>query len=219
MPSPVQRKCIFAYTQPPKAPTLSPLALGYQELCCTLQTKPQLILTPTHKALIVPLSWQMRRTKFVFYGRQKSTRHGYKKGWLFEPRMSCFQKKEGPLPAHKCSGAPVGTCPCERWADLQRDQLPRGAGGGCDRARIASGVVGKYGVGESEVRVTLLNRVRLFATPWTVAYQAFPSMGFSRQEYYMGCHFLLQGIFPTQGSNPGLCIADEYNLYGEVGMG
>ena len=29
-------------------------------------------------------------------------------------------------------------------------------------------------------------------------------MGFSRQEYWSGCHFLLQGIFPTQGSNPGL---------------
>ena len=32
-------------------------------------------------------------------------------------------------------------------------------------------------------------------------HQAPPSMGFSRQEY---CHFLLQGIFPTQGLNPGL---------------
>jgi len=49
-----------------------------------------------------------------------------------------------------------------------------------------------------------LSRVRLFATPWTAAYQASPSMGFSRQEYWVGCHFLLQGIFPTQGSNPGL---------------
>ena len=28
--------------------------------------------------------------------------------------------------------------------------------------------------------------------------------GFSRQEYWRGCHALLQGIFPTQGSNPGL---------------
>ena len=28
--------------------------------------------------------------------------------------------------------------------------------------------------------------------------------GFPRQEYWSGCHFLLQGIFPTQGSNPGL---------------
>ena len=28
--------------------------------------------------------------------------------------------------------------------------------------------------------------------------------GFPRQEYWSGCHFLLQGIFPTQGSNPCL---------------
>ena len=31
-----------------------------------------------------------------------------------------------------------------------------------------------------------LSRVRLFATPWTVAYQAPPSMGFSRQEHWSG---------------------------------
>ena len=31
-----------------------------------------------------------------------------------------------------------------------------------------------------------LSRVRLFATPWTAAYQAPPSMGFSRQEYWSG---------------------------------
>ena len=31
-----------------------------------------------------------------------------------------------------------------------------------------------------------LSRVRLLATPWTVAYQAPPSMGFSRQEYWSG---------------------------------
>ena len=85
-----------------------------------------------------------------------------------------------------------------------------------------------------------LSRVRLLATPCTAAYQAPPSMGFSRQKYWsgvplslsrvqlfcdamncsppgssvygdspskntgVGCHPLLQGIFPTQGSNPGL---------------
>ena len=32
----------------------------------------------------------------------------------------------------------------------------------------------------------LLSRVRLFATPWTVAHQAPPSLGFSRQEYWSG---------------------------------
>ena len=52
----------------------------------------------------------------------------------------------------------------------------------------------------------------LFVTPQTVACQASLSMEFSRQEYCsgkktniaVGSHSLLQGIFPTQGSNPGL---------------
>ena len=37
--------------------------------------------------------------------------------------------------------------------------------------------------------VKSLSRVRLFATPWTVAYPAPPSMGFSRQEYWSGLPF------------------------------
>ena len=51
--------------------------------------------------------------------------------------------------------------------------------------------------------VKLLSRVRLFATPWTVAYQASP-MGFSRQEYRSGLPCPTQEIFPTQGLNLGL---------------
>ena len=39
------------------------------------------------------------------------------------------------------------------------------------------------------VSVKSLSRVRLFATPWTVAYQALPSMRFSRQEYWSGVPF------------------------------
>ena len=31
-----------------------------------------------------------------------------------------------------------------------------------------------------------------------IAHQAPPSLGYSRQEYGVGCHFLLQGIFPTR---------------------
>ena len=34
-------------------------------------------------------------------------------------------------------------------------------------------------------------------------------MEFSRQEYWIGCHFLLQGIFPIQGSNPGLLLGRQ----------
>ena len=41
----------------------------------------------------------------------------------------------------------------------------------------------------------------LFVAPWTVAHQAPLSMEFSRQEYWSGLHSLLQGPFPTQGSN------------------
>ena len=48
-----------------------------------------------------------------------------------------------------------------------------------------------------------LSRVRLFTTPWTVAYQASPSMGFSRQEYWSGLLFPSPGDLPTQESNPG----------------
>ena len=52
------------------------------------------------------------------------------------------------------------------------------------------------------------------ATPWTVAHQSPLFMEFSRQEYWVGCHFLLQGIFPIQGSNPGLlhCRQILYSL-------
>ena len=40
--------------------------------------------------------------------------------------------------------------------------------------------------GKRKVKVKSLNHVRLLATPWTTAYQAPPSMGFSRQEYWSG---------------------------------
>ena len=40
-----------------------------------------------------------------------------------------------------------------------------------------------------KVKVKLLSRVRLFVTPWTVAYQVSPSMGFSRQECWSGLPF------------------------------
>ena len=49
-------------------------------------------------------------------------------------------------------------------------------------------------------KVKLFSRVRLFVTPWTVAHQAPPSVGFSRQEYWSAL------LFPSLGdlSNPGI---------------
>ena len=46
---------------------------------------------------------------------------------------------------------------------------------------------------EERKKVKSLNCVQVFVTPWTVVCQAPPSIGFSRQEYWSGCHFLLQG--------------------------
>ena len=48
-----------------------------------------------------------------------------------------------------------------------------------------------------------MSRVRLFATPWTVAYQAPPSMGFSRQEYWNGLPFPSSGDLPNPGIELG----------------
>ena len=50
----------------------------------------------------------------------------------------------------------------------------------------------------------MLSRVRLFVTLWTVARQAPLSMGFSSKNTMVSCHFLLQSLFSTQGSNPHL---------------
>ena len=54
-----------------------------------------------------------------------------------------------------------------------------------------------------KVKVKLLSRVRLFATPWTVAYQAPPSVGFSRQEYWSGLPFPSPGDLPNPGIELG----------------
>ena len=51
--------------------------------------------------------------------------------------------------------------------------------------------------------VKSLSHVRLFATPWTVAYQAPPSMGFSRQECWSGLPFPSPGDLPDPGIEPG----------------
>ena len=51
-------------------------------------------------------------------------------------------------------------------------------------------------------KVKSLSRVRLFATPWTVAYQAPPSMGFSSQEYWSRLPFPSPGDLPNPGIEP-----------------
>ena len=60
-----------------------------------------------------------------------------------------------------------------------------------------------------------LSRVPLFATPWTVAYQAPPSMGFSRQEYWSGVPFPSAGGLPNPGIKPGSPALEAHALTSE----
>ena len=54
-----------------------------------------------------------------------------------------------------------------------------------------------------KVKVKSLSCVQPFATPWTVAYQVPPSMGFSRQENWSGLPFPSPGDLPNPGIEPG----------------
>ena len=52
------------------------------------------------------------------------------------------------------------------------------------------------------VKVKSLSHVRLFATPWTAAYQAPLSMGFYRRQYWSGSPFPSPGDLPNPGIEP-----------------
>ena len=63
--------------------------------------------------------------------------------------------------------------------------------------------------------VQSLSRVRLFATPWTVAHQAPLSMGFPRQEYWSGFPFPSPGHLPDTGIELGSSALEADSLPSE----
>ena len=66
-----------------------------------------------------------------------------------------------------------------------------------------------------KVKVRSLSRVRLFVTPKTVAYQAPPSMEFSRQEYWSGLPLPSPGDLPNPGIERGSPALQEDALPSE----
>ena len=66
------------------------------------------------------------------------------------------------------------------------------------------------------VIVKLLSRVRLFATPWTVAYYAPLSMGLSRQEYWSGLPFPSPEDLPDPGIKPSSPALQADTLPSEI---
>ena len=67
---------------------------------------------------------------------------------------------------------------------------------------VPGGADGKESACMWEVKLKLVHHVRLFATPWTVAYQASPSIRFSRQEYWSRLPFPSPGDLPDPGIEP-----------------
>ena len=65
-----------------------------------------------------------------------------------------------------------------------------------------------------KVKVKSLSRVRLFVTPWTVASQAPPAMGFSRQECWSGLPFPSPGDLPNPGIEPGMAAVTICSDFG-----
>ena len=61
-----------------------------------------------------------------------------------------------------------------------------------------------------------LSSVQLFVTPWNVACQAPPSMGFSRQEYWSGWPFPSPGDLPDPGIEPGSSALQVDSLPSEL---
>ena len=61
---------------------------------------------------------------------------------------------------------------------------------------------GSFSLFVSRKKVKSLSRVRLFVTLWTEAYQAPPSMGFSRQEYWSGVPLPSPGDLSDPGIEP-----------------
>ena len=66
------------------------------------------------------------------------------------------------------------------------------------------------------MKVQSFSRVRLLATPWTAAYQAPPSMGFSRQEYWSGVplpsplsKYSVNGLPCSSNSKESACNAGD----------
>ena len=113
------------------------------------------------------------KPKFMYTQMHKSKLHNL---------MRCGQKKE------KIQLSRYETYPCQ---DMRHFHHP------IKFPLISSQLPVKW----SEVKS--FSHVWLFATPWTVAYQAPPSLGFSRQEYWSGLPFPSPGCLSDPGIKPG----------------
>jgi len=116
----------------------------------------------------------------------KNPSPSYEAGKWFLVSILCLATMvTGKLPAAAAAAAKsLQSCPtlCD-----PTDGPPGSAIPGILQARTLEWVATAFSiVWKWKVKVKSLSHVRLVATPWTATYQAPPSMGFSRQEYWSG---------------------------------
>ena len=131
----------------------------------------------------------------------------------------CITREEGSLTTSYSSWQPLSAATAAKLHQLcptlcdPIDSSPRGSPiPGILQARTLEWVAISFSSAwKWKVKVKSLSRVRLIATPWTATYQAPPSMGFSRQEYWSGVplpsprYFLFVFNF--------YCCATNYNKF------
>ena len=119
---------------------------------------------------------------------------------LISGRHSCIRRSMGCTSPYYAAAKSLQSCPT--LCDPMDSSPPGSPVPGILQARTLEWVAISFSnAGKWKVKVKLLSRFRLLATPWTAAYQAPPpSMGFSRQECWSGCHCLLH-TFIILGNN------------------
>ena len=150
--------------------------------------------TNLRNANVVDSSWLLR--KYVF--RKEHMRNGNafcwkEKGWFCSAAAAAAKSLQScPTLCNPIDGSPPGS------------SIP-----GTLQARTLEWVAISFSnMWKWKVKVKALSHVRLFVTPWTTAYQAPPSMGFSRQEYWSGVplpslYFVLEVAISECGKNKG----------------
>ena len=96
---------------------------------------------------------------------------------------------------------------CPTLCDPRDGSPPRSPVPGILQARTLEWVAISFSnAGKWKVKVKSLSGVRLFASPWTAAYQAPPAMGFSRQEYWSGLPLPSPCMYITYFIYPFICL-------------
>ena len=136
-----------------------------------------------HCRVSIPIGFDNFWVSILYRIRPKDT------GWHLRRRFSSTLDSDS---QRCCVCACVCVCVkllqlCSTLCNSMEWNLPGSSVPGSLQARILEWVTISFSnAWKWKAKVKLLSRVQLLVTPWTVAYQVPPSMGFSRQEYQSG---------------------------------